>query len=332
MTRDKISYSFSSVAATHYGTLGDPVMPKKIVRVPLPDGVARREIAWVGVLTVGGVHLIAMLACLPWLFNWSSVWVMVVGVFVVGYLGINLGYHRLLTHKSLVCPKWLEHVFVVLAICCMQDTPARWVGIHRWHHVKSDDSDDPHTPLAGFLWAHVGWLFFKNDQINRDAIYTHFAKDILRDPFYKKLETTALYGLIVVASWVLYFSVGFALELLWSGSLLQATQFGLSILIWGVFVRTVVVWHVAYTVNSLAHLFGYRNYNTPDNSRNNWFAALISFGEGWHNNHHADARSARHGHRWFEIDLTFSVIQLLEYVGLASKVVRPSKHLNSDKK
>ncbi len=307
-------------------------MPQKIVRLPRPEGVARRQIAWVGVLTVGGVHLLAMLACLPWLFNWSSVWVMVVGVFVVGYLGINLGYHRLLTHKSLVCPKWLEHVFAVLAICCMQDTPARWVGIHRWHHVKSDESDDPHTPLAGFLWAHVSWLFFKNDQINRHAIYTHFAKDILRDPFYKKLETTALYGLIVVASWALYFSVGFVLELLLSGSFSQATQFGFSILIWGVFVRTVVVWHIAYTVNSLAHLFGYRNYNTSDNSRNNWFAALVSLGEGWHNNHHADARSARHGHRWFEIDLTFSVIQLLECVGLASNVVRPSKRLIDDKK
>jgi stearoyl-CoA desaturase (delta-9 desaturase) len=257
---------------------------------------------------------------------------MVVGVFVFGYLGINLCYHRLLTHKGLECPKWLEHVFAVLAICCMQDTPARWVGIHRWHHVKSDESDDPHTPLAGLVWGHVGWVFLKNDQIDRYAIYTRFAKDILRDPFYKKLETTARYPLIVVASWALFFAVGFAFELLSSGSFLQAVQFGFSLLIWGVFVRTVVVWHVTWSVNSLAHLFGYRNYNTSDDSRNNWFVALMTFGEGWHNNHHADARSARHGHRWFEIDLTFSVIQLLECVGLATNVVRPSKRVNDDKK
>jgi stearoyl-CoA desaturase (delta-9 desaturase) len=257
---------------------------------------------------------------------------MVVGVFVFGYLGINLCYHRLLTHKGLECPKWLEHVFAVLAICCMQDTPARWVGIHRWHHVKSDESDDPHTPLAGLVWGHVGWVFLKNDQIDRYAIYTRFAKDILRDPFYKKLETTARYPLIVVASWALFFAVGFAFELLSSGSFSQAIQFGFSLLIWGVFVRTVVVWHVTWSVNSLAHLFGYRNYNTSDDSRNNWFVALMTFGEGWHNNHHADARSARHGHRWFEIDLTFSVIQLLEYVGLATNVVRPSKRVNDDKK
>ena len=122
------------------------------------------------------------------------------------------------------------------------------------------------------------------------------------------------------------------LELLWGGSFVQAIQFGFSLLIWGVFVRTVVVWHVTWSVNSLAHVFGYRNYDTADDSRNNWFVALLTLGEGWHNNHHADARSARHGHRWFEIDLTFSVIQLLERVGLASDVIRPSRRLNNDKK
>jgi stearoyl-CoA desaturase (delta-9 desaturase) len=307
-------------------------MLKKIRRLPLPEGVALRKIDWVGVLTICSVHLLAMLACLPWLFNWSSLWVMVAGVFVFGYLGINLFYHRLLTHKGLVCPKWLEHTFALLAVCCVQDTPARWVGIHRWHHIKSDESDDPHTPLAGLAWGHVGWVFLKNDQIDRDTIYTRFAKDILRDPFYKRLETTARYPLIIVASWGLFFSVGFAIELLWGGSFVQAIQFGLSLLIWGVFVRTVVVWHVTWSVNSLAHVFGYRNYDTSDDSRNNWFVALMTLGEGWHNNHHADARSSRHGHRWFEIDLTFSVIQLLEYVGLATNVIRPSKRLNDDKK
>ena len=196
-----------------------------------------------------------------------------------------------------------------------------------WHHVKSDESEDPHSPLAGLFWGHVGWVFLKNDQVDRYAIYTRFAKDILRDPFYKKLETTARYSLIVVGSWVSFFLVGLAIELLLGGSFAQAIQFAASLVIWGVFVRTVVVWHVTWSVNSLAHLFGYRNYNTSDDSRNNWFVALVTLGEGWHNNHHADARSARHGHRWFELDLTFSVIQLLEFVGLATEVIRPSKRL-----
>lgn len=307
-------------------------MQKTIERLPLPDGTALRKIDWVAVLIIGSFHLVALLACLPWFFSWASVWVMVVGVFVFGYLGINLCYHRLLTHKGLVCPKWLEHTFAVLAVCCAQDTPARWVGIHRWHHVKSDESEDPHTPLAGPFWGHMGWIFIQNEQVDRYAIYTRFAKDILRDPFYKKLETTARYPMIIVGSWLLFFLAGVVIELLLGGSLGQAIQFGAGLLIWGVFVRTVVVWHVTWSVNSLAHLFGYRNYNTSDDSRNNWFVALVTLGEGWHNNHHADARSARHGHRWFEIDLTFSVIQLLERVGLASEVVRPSKRLMDDKK
>jgi len=149
----------------------------------------------------------------------------------------------------------------------------------------------------------------------------------LRDPFYKKLETTARYPLIIIGSWLVFFSAGLMIELLSGGSFAQGLQFGASLLLWGVFVRTVVVWHVTWSVNSLAHLFGYRNYNTADKSRNNWFVALMTLGEGWHNNHHADARSARHGHRWFEIDLTFSVIQLLERIGLASDVIRPRKRL-----
>ena len=307
-------------------------MLNKLDRLALPDGVALQKIDWIAVMTISSVHLLALLACFPWFFAEASVWVMFIGVFVFGYLGINLCYHRLLTHKGLVCPKWLEHTFALLAVCCVEDTPARWVGIHRWHHVKSDESDDPHTPLAGLFWGHVGWVFIKNDQVDRHTIYTQFAKDILRDPFYKKLETTARYPLIIVGSWVLFFLVGLMIELLSGGSFSQAVQFGASLLIWGVFVRTVVVWHVTWSVNSLAHLFGYRTYNTADDSCNNWFVALLTLGEGWHNNHHADARSARHGHRWFEIDLTFTVIQQLERVGLASEVIRPRKRLSDEAK
>jgi stearoyl-CoA desaturase (delta-9 desaturase) len=287
-------------------------MLKKIDRLPLPGGAALRKIDWVAVLTISSFHLLSLLACVPWFFAWSSVWVMVIGVFVFGYLGINLCYHRLLTHKGLVCPKWLEHTFAVLAVCCVQDTPARWVGIHRWHHVKSDETDDPHTPLAGLFWGHVGWVFIKNEQVDRYTIYTQFAKDILRDPFYKKLETTARYPVIILGSWVLFFSVGLVTELLSGGSLSQAVQFGASLLIWGVFVRTVVVWHVTWSVNSLAHLFGYRNYNTADDSRNNWFVALVTLGEGWHNNHHRFQSRANIGERWWEIDIGYYIIKLIK--------------------
>ena len=254
---------------------------------------------------------------------------MIVGIFVFGYLGINLCYHRLLTHRGLKLPKWLEHTLSIFAICCLQDTPAKWVGAHRWHHVHSDKRDDPHSPLAGFLWGHMGWIFLKNDNLDRLKIYTLLSKDILRDRFYKKLETTARYPLIILGSWLLFFIIGVLIELSMGHSVPQAVQLGSSLLIWGVFVRTVVVWHITWSVNSLAHLWGYRNYNTSDDSRNNWFVALITFGEGWHNNHHADARSANHGHLWFEIDLTFAFIQLLKYLGLATEVVRPGSKTNS---
>jgi stearoyl-CoA desaturase (delta-9 desaturase) len=205
----------------------------------------------------------------------------------------------------------------------MQDTPARWVAVHRLHHVHSDERDDPHSPLAGFFWGHMGWMFLKNENLNRLEIYSRFAKDLLREPFYKKLETTLLYPLILFGSWGLFFSAGLLAQVLVGKPLAEAAQFGASLVVWGVFVRTVVVWHITWSVNSLAHVFGYRNYDTSDDSRNNWFVAFVAVGEGWHNNHHADARSARHGHRWFEIDLTFSIVQLLERIGLATEVVRP---------
>ena len=128
-------------------------------------------------------------------------------------------------------------------------------------------------------------------------------------------------------SWFAFFGAGFALEYARVPDVSTAAQFGWSVLVWGVFVRTVVVWHVTWSVNSLAHVFGYRNYETDENSRNNWLVGLISNGEGWHNNHHADQRSARHGHKWWEFDLTWITIAALERLGLAKKVVRPSHRL-----
>jgi len=230
----------------------------------------------------------------------------------------------MLTHRGLVCPKWLEHAFAVLAVCSMQDTPARWVAVHRRHHEHSDRQDDPHSPLVNFFWGHVGWMLAENRDLVRLGIYDRYAKDILRDPFYRNMERTPLYPAILLGSWLVFFLGGFAADLLeGGGSLSDALQFGASLLIWGVFVRTVVVWHITWSVNSFAHLWGYRNYETGEQSRNNWIVALISNGEGWHNNHHADSRSARHGHRWWEVDVVYLTIRLLEMAGLARNVCRP---------
>jgi fatty-acid desaturase len=295
----------------------------------LPAAVDRRRVVWSYAVTVGLYHLISALAVLPWLFSWTGIVLAVLGLYVFGSLGINLCYHRLLTHRGLVCPKWLEHGFAMLAVCCMQDTPARWVAVHRRHHEHADRQDDPHSPLVNFLWGHVGWMLVDNQDLMRLGIYERYAKDILRDPFYRRMERTLLYPAVLFGSWAVFFLGGFVASLLGGGSIPAALQFGASLLVWGVFVRTVVVWHITWSVNSAAHLWGYRSYETGEESRNNWFVALISNGEGWHNNHHADPRSAAHGHRWWEIDVVFWTVRLLEMMGLARKVCRPDGRLRS---
>ena len=268
----------------------------------------------------------ALLAFVPWFFNWSAVAIAVAGFYVFGTLGIGLCYHRLLTHRSFVCPKWLEHAFAVLGVCCIQDTPARWVATHRHHHANADEQMDPHSPLVNFLWGHFGWLVMKNRDLLRLTLCERYAKDLLRDPFYRRLEGKTLWLQIVIGSWALFFATGYGLGWLQSGEPWAAFQSGMSFLIWGVFVRTVLVWHVTWSVNSVTHLWGYRNYETDESSRNNFVIGFIASGEGWHNNHHAFPRSARHGHKWWELDLTWLTIRLLEVTGLATKLVTPSTY------
>ena len=292
-------------------------------KLPLPERVNRSRIVPRYAVTVGLYHLVALLALLPWLFSWTGVVLAVLGLYVFGSLGINLYYHRLLTHRGLVVPRWVEYILGVIGVCCMQDTPARWAAVHRRHHEHADQPSDPHSPLVNFFWGHVGWMLVENGDLSRLAIYDRYAKDIVRDPFQKWLERR--YGWIVLAHWIAFFAVGAATSLVGGGTTMQALQFGASLLIWGVFVRTVLVWHITWSVNSLSHLWGYRNYETGEDSRNNVFVALISNGEGWHNNHHADPRSARHGHRWFELDIVYLTIRVMAALGLARNVVVPKR-------
>ena len=302
--------------------------PRRLgAHIQLPAGVDRTRLVWPYTITVAVYHAAALLAVLPWFFSWTALILAAIGVFVFGSLGINLGYHRLLTHRGFQCPKWLEHSFAVLGVCSMQDTPARWVAVHRRHHQFSDQQEDPHSPLVHGLWGHVGWMLVENRDLARLGIYDRFAKDILRDPFYRRMEKTFLYPTIILASWALFFALGAAIALLTGADLPAAVQLGTSVLIWAVFVRTVAVWHITWLVNSASHLWGYRTYETGDDSRNNWFVALLSNGEGWHNNHHIDPRSAAHGHKWWEIDVVFWVVRLLETTGLAKNVIRPNPNL-----
>lgn len=281
------------------------------------------QIRWRYATGIPLVHLFALLAFVPWLFSWSGVFWAVAGLYLFGTLGINLCYHRLLTHQGFTAPKWLEHTLAVLGVCTLQDTPACWVAMHRIHHKHSDEQPDPHSPLVNFLWGHCGWLMYTNREFKNVNQYERFARDVLRDRFYMKLERGGVWLWIYLGSMAVFYAGGFLVGWWWGGTAMAGVQLGSSWVVWGVFVRTVLTWHITWSVNSVTHVWGYRNYETSDNSRNNWLVGLWSNGEGWHNNHHADQRAAAHGHKWWEFDVTWITIRALEKVGLVREVVRP---------
>ena len=292
-------------------------------RLPLPDTVMKGAIHWPYVLAIGGMHIAALAAFVPWLFTWTGLIVAVVGVHVFGQ-AINLCYHRLLAHRSATVPKWLEHLFVLMALCCVQDTPGKWVAMHRIHHKHSDEQPDPHSPLVSFLWSHVGWLMVKNSATHNIGSYQRYASDILKDPFYMKLEKTPWPFLITWFGHAFLFAgAGAAIGWFAGGTAMEALRVAASMLVWGVIVRTVLVWHITWSVNSLTHLFGYSNYKTDDHSRNNWLVAVLTVGEGWHNNHHHDPVSASNQHKWWEVDITYYQLKMLAKIGLAKNVMQP---------
>jgi stearoyl-CoA desaturase (delta-9 desaturase) len=169
----------------------------------------------------------------------------------------------------------------------------------------------------------MGWLFVQNRDHRDLHCYERYVRDLLRDPFYLRLERNAFWLAIYGLHALVFLLAGTLAGWAWTGTLLGGVQLGLSILVWGVFVRTVFVLHGTWAVNSITHVWGYRNYETTDNSRNSFLVALLAHGEGWHNNHHADQRAASHGHRWWEFDMSWWVIRFLEMIGLAKNVVRP---------
>ena len=269
------------------------------------------RVRWKYAIGIPAIHALACLAFVPWFFSWSGVVLAVLGLYVFGTLGINLCYHRLLTHQGLVLPKWLEHLLATLGVCTMQDTPACWVAMHRIHHKHSDNQPDPHSPLVSFFWGHFGWMMIENRDFETVNLYERFTRDILRDRYYFWMERAWNWLLIYGASVLVFFTAGFVAALLaFATTVVEAVQFGASLVVWGVFVRTVVTWHITWSVNSVTHIWGYRNYETTDNSRNNILVGLWSNGEGWHNNHHADQRAAAHGHKWWELDVTWTTIRV----------------------
>ena len=268
-----------------------------------------------------GIHLLALLAFVPYFTSWTAVIVGLVAAQFFNEFGITLCYHRLLSHRSLKVPKWFERFLVFVGIGCLEDTPARWVTVHRSHHQHSDTESDPHTPRVSFWWAHVGWLFYFNRHSFNTSTYQKYSRDILEDPFYMAFEKNRW-----LIAWIY---LGQAALFPLAGYLIGGTQMAWQFLVWGVFVRTVIVWHLSWSVNSLTHLWGYRSYDTPENSRNSLLLGILCSGDGWHNNHHQDPTAASTQRRWWELDLTYYTIKLLSLVGLATEVVPPREKRNA---
>ena len=254
-------------------------------------------IAWIILMHAG-------LLAAPFTFTWRAFFLFVFLSWLTGGIGITLCYHRLLTHGSFKVPKLLEYFLTFCGVLSSEGGPINWVARHRIHHAYPDTERDPHSPRQGFWWSHMFWLFKYNPLFDDYENYSPWAKDLARDPFHRFLNNThGLYQILLGIG--LYF---------WGG---------LPFLIWGLFVRTVFVYHITWFVNSATHKWGYQNYAVNDDSRNLWWVALLSFGEGWHNNHHAFQRSARHGLKFWEFDQTYLTIKLLSLLKLARNIHVP---------
>jgi len=255
-------------------------------------------ITWVNVLYLGTIHAIALLALFPSNFSWGGVGIALFLHWLTGGIGITLGLHRLVAHRSFEVPKWLEYFCVLCGTLACQGGPIHWVGLHRIHHKYSDLDLDPHDSSLGFWWSHMGWMVHDLPANKETHRYT---KDISDDPFYQFCQKYFIPIQVVLGLFLYYLG-------------------GWSFVIWGIFVRLVVVFHCTWFVNSATHKWGYRSHESDDKSRNCWWVALLTYGEGWHNNHHAFQYSARHGLDWWEIDITWMTIRLLQFLGLATNV------------
>jgi len=234
-------------------------------------------------------------------FSWQNLAAAFITWWVAGSWGIGIGYHRLLTHRGFKTPRWFERFLATCASLALQSGPIAWVTTHRIHHAFTETDKDPHSPRHGTYWAHMGWIFRGTAQVQPEAMVRRYSPDLLRDPYLVALDKYYFITPIVVA--IVLFALG-----------------GWTMVLWGIFLRTVLGWHFTWLVNSATHLWGSKRFETRDDSRNNGWIAAVTFGEGWHNNHHAYPRSARHGLTTREFDVNWVQIRLLEKLGLVKDV------------
>lgn len=269
----------------------------------IPQGSQKFTHNWTNIGFFATIHALALLA--PWFFSWSALGVAIFLHWFLGSIGICLGYHRMLTHRSFQVPKPLEYTIAIIGALALQGGPIFWVSGHRRHHLDTEDFDkDPYSARRGFWWSHMLWLFYKRPEFFDFNAYRQYAPDLSKDGFYRWLDRYFL---------LLQIPLGVGLYLLG----------GWSFVVYGLLVRAVVLWHSTWLINSATHMAGYRTHDCDDNSRNLWWAAILTYGEGWHNNHHAYPNVAKAGWQWWEIDMTWWIIWTLQKLGLARKVVMP---------
>jgi sn-1 stearoyl-lipid 9-desaturase len=256
-------------------------------------------INWLVVVVFGLFHIGAVASL--FMFSWQALIVAVILYWIAGSLGIGMGYHRLLTHRGYKTPKPVEYFLSLCGTLAVEGGPANWVVTHRIHHRFSDQDGDPHSPRDGGWWAHMGWILVGRAQEHPSAVLRRYAPDLMRDRFQSWLNR--LYIWPIVALGVGLYALG-----------------GWPFLTWGLCLRVVLGLHATWLVNSATHMWGSRRFATRDDSRNNWWVAWLTFGEGWHNNHHAHPTSARHGLAWYEIDMNWWGIRTLKWLGLAKSI------------
>lgn len=236
------------------------------------------------------------------IFTWQRLFLALAVWYVAMSPGVGVGFHRLLTHRGFKTPKWVEYTLTLCGYLALQGGAIWWVLWHRLHHKYTEQKGlDPHTPLDGKWWSHIDWLVHQRPDLKNPENMAKYCPDLCRDKLHVWLN-----------------------KVVW----LPATVFGVSVfflaglpaMMWAVFVPVTFGWHCTWLVNSATHMWGSRPHQTPDDSRNNWWVALLTFGEGWHNNHHANLTSARHGEKWYQIDLNWYLICLMRLFGLTKKV------------
>jgi len=270
--------------------------------------VKSNQIQWVTMTTITIFHIMAIGAIFT--FSWANLAAAAITWWIAGSWGIGMGYHRLLTHRGFKTSKFVEYFLTFCGTLGLQSGAINWVTTHRIHHGFTETDKDPHSPRNGTYWSHMGWIFRGTAQNQTEATQQRYAPDLVKDKVHVFLSN--YYWVTPIIAALIMLAVGTALTGTFFG--------GFSMVLWGIFLRQVIGWHSTWLVNSATHLWGTRRFETRDDSRNNGLIAALTFGEGWHNNHHAHPRSAKHGLTWYEFDVNWLQIKLMEKVGLAKEV------------